>query len=292
MADRRRVNPQDLGGEWFVDTTCIDCDVARLLAPGLIEADDDGLSYFTRPPATPDEERMAWRALLSCPTASIGAPRGSAAPPDALPWELTPGVRLLGYTSPDSFGAMSWLVSRPGGNLMVDAPRWTPRLAEAIEGAGGVAHVLLTHRDDVADYDRYAERFGARVWIHEADRDAAPAATDVLTGDADIIPRVRALHVPGHTRGSVVFQVDDRFLFTGDSLYWSRELADLNAFRRATWHSWSAQTESLARLAEAARFEWVLPGHGGWARDEPEAMTRRLRALVERMRTGAVADAW
>lgn len=283
MADRRAAHPLDRGGGWFADTTCIACDVARQLAPGLIAEDERGLSYFTRAPEGPAEEAMAWRALLACPSASIGAPPGAKAPVDAFPWRLTPGVFLLGYNARHSFGANSWLVPRPEGNLMVDAPRWTPRLADAIERMGGVAHVLLTHRDDVAEHDKYAARFGARVWIHEADRSAAPDASDVFREPTDVQRGVRAIPVPGHTRGSAVFLVDDTWLFTGDSLEWSRDAQDLAAFEDFTWYSWAKQKESLARLAEEARFEWVLPGHGGWGRAPPDEMRRRLLALAERM---------
>lgn len=292
MADRRQRHPFDRGGGWFVDTTCMDCDVARQLAPGLVEADEDGLSYFARPPATPEEERMAWRALLACPTASIGAPPGARAPADAFPHEVAPGAWLVGYNARHSFGANSYFVPRPGGNLLVDAPRWVERLADELERRGGVAHVLLTHQDDVADYDRYAARFGARVWIHEAERGAAPDATDLLRGDAEVAPGVRALAVPGHTRGSVCYLLDDRLLFTGDTLAWSRERDDLHAFPNQTWYSWRVLADSLEALAERARFEWVLPGHGGRGRAPPDDMRRRLLALVARMRAGDEADVW
>lgn len=292
MADRRRANPLDKGGGWFVDTTCIDCDVARQLAPGLIGLDRRGLSFFEREPGGPEEELAAWRALLACPTGSIGAPPGAKPPPGVFPFEVAPGVFLAGYNARDSFGANAWFVQRPHGNLLVDAPRWVPALADAFEARGGIAHVLLTHRDDVADYDRYAERFGARVHIHEAEADAAPGASDVFRDDHAPAPGVRAFVVPGHTRGSVVYEVDGRHLFTGDSLFWSRDLQDLSAFPSATWYSWEEQTRSLARLADLARFEWVLPGHGGRGRAPPEEMTRRLKALVERMRARQVPDAW
>lgn len=292
MADRRRANPVDQGGGWFVDATCIDCDVARQLAPGLIGVDARGLSYFTRPPEGPEEEAQAWRALLACPTGSIGAPPGAKPPPGVFPLEVAPDAWLLGYNARDSFGANAYFVRRPAGNLMVDAPRFVPALADWMERQGGLAHVLLTHRDDVADYDKYAARFGARVHIHEDERDAAPDATDLFRDDREPAPGVRAFVVPGHTRGSAMYQVDERLLFTGDSLFWSRDLGDLSAFPGATWYSWEAQTRSLERLAGLARFEWVLPGHGGRGRAPPEEMERRLRALVERMRAGAVPDAW
>ena len=119
----------------------------------------------------------------------------------------------------------------------------------------------------------------------EADRSAAPHATDVLTGDepACILPGVVAVPVPGHTRGSVVFAVDERWLFTGDSLAWSHDRQDLTAFRDACWWSWTEQTGSLDRLARTVRFEWVLPGHGAQVRLDPEVAHRRLLGLVQRM---------
>lgn len=277
MADVRRRHPQDVGGAWFADTTCIACDVARLLAPGLIAEDGRGLSYFTREPATDDERAQAWRAMLACPSASIGGPKP---PPDVFPWELTPGVWMLGYNARHSFGATSWLLARPDGNVMVDAPRWSSALAGRLAAMGGVARIFLTHQDDVADYDRYAARFGASVHIHEADRAAAPDA-QTFRDETALAPGLRMIPTPGHTRGSAMLLADERYLFTGDSLEWNRETHDLAAFEDFTWYSWPEQKRSLARLAHDARFEWVLPGHGGWGRADD--MTSRLRALVERM---------
>ena len=44
-------------------------------------------------------------------------------------------------------------------DLMVDSPRFNRPLADSIDVPGGIAHVLLTHRGDVADADRWAERY-------------------------------------------------------------------------------------------------------------------------------------
>ena len=93
---------------------------------------------------------------------------------------------------------------------------------------------------------------------------------------------LRAIPVPGHTKGSVVYLLEDSYLFTGDSLAWSEEKKDLVAFRDACWYSWEMLTESLRRLL-AHRFEWVLPGHGWSVRLAAEEMNRRLGALVGRM---------
>jgi glyoxylase-like metal-dependent hydrolase (beta-lactamase superfamily II) len=63
----------------------------------------------------------------------------------------------------------------------------------------------------------------AEVYIHADERDAAPYATSIIEGTSPADSTVLAdglvaLPVPGHTKGSVVFQLDETFLFTGDSL--------------------------------------------------------------------------
>src|SRR5581483_4881782 len=114
---------------------------------------------------------------------------------------------------------------------------------------GGVTDVLLTHRDDVADAGRYAAHFRARVWIHEADADAAPYATDPVRGDAPAVVAgdVLAIPLPGHTKGSVAYLHEER-LFTGDSLAWDFDENDLVAWDDVAWFSWDAQRQSLRRL--------------------------------------------
>ncbi len=292
MPDR---HPENAPGAWYVDTQCIDCAAARTVAPGLI-VERGGQSVFARQPKTEDELRMAWKARLLCPTASIrteAAPTGSSkplAPPAGLfPEELAPGVFRLGYNARSSFGAHAFGIRRPAGNIMTDAPRWTRQVVAPLESWGGLSDILLTHRDDVADAERYAQHFGARVWIHEADRDAAPFATNILHGTEPtaLAPDLLAIPVPGHTRGSVVFlyQPDGpgpRCLFTGDSLAWSFEPSDLTAFRDACWYSWEEQTRSLSKLLDIP-FEWVLAGHGGSHGLPAPEMRARLAALIERM---------
>ncbi|MFW2334595.1 MBL fold metallo-hydrolase [Ilumatobacter sp.] len=280
-------HPAGAPGPWFVDDRCIDCDAARHVAPGLIERNPgDGVSIFVRQPETPEEIEMAWRAVDVCPTRSVGHESERRPPAPVFPHDLGDGVHRLGHNSTSSFGAHSYLVVRNGANLMIDAPRWTRRLIEPTERLGGIDAVLLTHRDDVADAERYASHFGAEVWIHADDRDAAPYATDLIEGDEpdELVPGVVAFPVPGHTKGSVLFHVDGHLLFSGDSLAWDRARDQLMAFRRACWYSWEAQTESLGRFADSGlRFDRLFCGHG-WSRDaDADWFERELRALVGRM---------
>jgi glyoxylase-like metal-dependent hydrolase (beta-lactamase superfamily II) len=292
VANPAQRHPANAPGPWFVDRSCIDCDVSRQCAPWMF-AEVDGQSVVVRQPVTDEERRDAMRALVACPTASIGVVGEKPELDGLFPQLLADGVHYCGFTSRHSFGANSYFVARAAGNLLVDAPRFVPPLLEAFQRSGGLAHILLTHRDDVADADRWAERFGARVWIHEHDRGAAPFASDVIAGDAAaaITPELLAIPVPGHTRGSVVFLLESRFLFTGDSLYWSRHSRRLSAFRDACWYSWEEQAQSLARLT-AYDFEWILPGHGNRAQGAAEEWRRQLVALVSEMQGAHATSEW
>lgn len=280
-------HPANAAGDWFVDTRCIDCGTCREIAPELF-GDAGGYSFVTEQPDG-GADVDAWLAAQACPTSSIGTLSRQPRPGRLYPREIEAGSGVfdLGYCSEDSFGASAWFAVRSAGNVMIDSPRFTEALAGPIAAMGGIAQVVLTHRDDVADAARWAERFGARTWIHHDDRSAAPAATDLIEGlgDTEIQPGLVAIPVPGHTKGSVLFLLDECYLFTGDSLAWNRDHSELTAFRGACWHSWAAQTESLDRLATSRyRFAWVLPGHGARTTGDPEDLHRHLTGLVARMR--------
>ena len=280
-------HPDGAPGEWFVDTKCFDCDAARQVAPGLIIRNPgDGVSLFARQPATAEEIEMAWRAVMVCPTKSVGHTSLKRPSSPVFPQALGDGVHLLGHNSKSSFGAHSYFVERADGNVMVDSPRWTREVARPLQELGGVAHILLSHSDDVADADRYASHFDAQVWIHADDSGAAPYATDLIEGEDPLMiaDDVVAFPVPGHTKGSVLYLLDGHLLFSGDSLSWSPEREQLSAFRGACWYSWEEQTKSLDRFAASGlRFDRLFCGHG-WNHDlTTEEFHRHLTELVARM---------
>jgi glyoxylase-like metal-dependent hydrolase (beta-lactamase superfamily II) len=174
------------------------------------------------------------------------------------------------------------LVRHSSGNVLVDTPRYTPRLRHELGRLGGVTLIALTHRDEVGDTERYASEFGSEVLIHEADADAAPFATRILRGAdvAHVTSSMVAIPTPGHTEGHLMFLTDDEMLFTGDSLAWDPHTEDLCADRFFCWYSWPEQLSSLARLADH-RFVRVIPTHGALSPTlPPDDMRRRLQTLL------------
>lgn len=73
MANRNDKVSPNVAGPYYVDTTCIDCDLCRSNAPSVFaRADDLGSSYVHRQPVSPEEFSSAEEARMSCPSDSIG----------------------------------------------------------------------------------------------------------------------------------------------------------------------------------------------------------------------------
>src|SRR2546422_9007206 len=71
MANFNKRFPENVPGEFFVDATCIDCDTCRQLAPATF-GETAAYAFVHTQPQTSEDTRQALRALLVCPTGSIG----------------------------------------------------------------------------------------------------------------------------------------------------------------------------------------------------------------------------
>ena len=281
---------ENVPGDFFVDSTCIDCDTCSQLSPMVFRDHGEQCSVYHQP-STFEETQLAMMALVSCPTGSIGTIEKHDAHIgiDAFPLQLDDNVYFCGFTSESSFGAWSYLITRPdsqGGNILIDSPRFASQLTKRMAVLGGVNRMLLTHKDDIADHELFRERFDCARVMHADDGARRLGIEQVLEGqqpielDHDLV----AIPTPGHTRGHVVYLYRGKFLFTGDHLAWSPNRNTLTAFRSATWYSWGEQIESMKKLLDYD-FEWVLPGHGDMHHDDVDGMRRHLRSCIAWMET-------
>src|SRR5205085_1752266 len=159
---------ENVPGDFFVDSTCIDCDACRQIAPTVFHDIGEQSAVF-RQPETDEELLAAQRALIACPTASIGdqAKRDMRAAVASLPEPIADDIYRCGYTSESSFGAISWYLG--AARTLVDSPRFANPLVRNIDALGGVRRMLLTHQDDVADHQKFHERFGCERILHRDD---------------------------------------------------------------------------------------------------------------------------
>ena len=272
-------------GNFFVDSTCINCDTCRQLAPATF-AEMEDCSYVRHQPTGETEELQAYQALLACPAGSIGAVRGDNAllnsASESFPLQIEGNVYYNGFNSEKSFGANSYFIHRLQGNWLIDSPRYMKRLVDVFERWGGIQTIFLSHEDDVADAGRYAKRFGARRVIHRADLSAAPEAEWVIDGTAPVraTEDCLILPVPGHTPGSQALLYADRFLFTGDHLWWDREEGRLSIPSVYVWAEESL-LHSTRKLLDRD-FEWILPGHGDRIHLGGSHMNTELNRLLAR----------
>lgn len=264
MADYLKKVIENVDGEFYVDTTCIDCGTCRHLAPAVYHPADN-YSYVAKQPETEKEMQRSLMALLACPTGSIGTvepqPELKAVRKE-LPLQLTEDVWYLGFTSSKSYGASSYFLKHPQGNWLVDSPKYLPVLVEFIETQGGIDTIFLTHRDDVAEAHQYAVKFGAKRVIHKADLKAQPEAEIVLEGEEaiDFQEGFKIIPVPGHSPGSCCLLVDEKYLFSGDHCWWNPKKQQLGTPTYIYWdkEKMAASHEKLMTYP----FDWVFPGHG------------------------------
>lgn len=288
MAKSELSNPLNSPGPLFVDTTCIDCGTCFHLARTIFDEQHDR-SYVMRQPVSTREWVEAKEAMISCPTNSIGVKDAPSEFKDAratFPMLIADHVFYCGYTSRDSYGASSFFIQRPEGNILIDSPRFNAALVKEMEAMGGVSKMILTHQDDVADHDLFAENFKCERIMHTDDVGPSLEAIEVKLSGTDVIVidhDLKLIPVPGHTKGHMAVLYQDKFLFTGDHIFVESD-GKLSASHGVCWYSWAQQIESVKKLLGYS-FEWVLPGHGGWGYFAPKDIGPAMTDLIASMET-------
>ncbi|XP_010530630.1 PREDICTED: uncharacterized protein LOC104807169 isoform X2 [Tarenaya hassleriana] len=261
----RRRRTQNVDGDLFVDNSCIDCDTCRWMAPEVFTR-VDGMSAVIKQPSCKEERLNALQALVSCPTGSI---RTETPPTDILRAQDTfpvpvdeerlPGIYHCGFHSKKSYGAASYLILHPDGNILVD-------------------------RDDVADHKKWANRFQATRILHSGDvRSSTSDVEKKLEGDGPwtLYEDIMLIHTPGHTEGSVcLFHKPLKVLFTGDHLAMTEN--GMSIFEQYNHGSIPLQLENVRSLIDLD-FQWILPGHGRRVYfEDREEKSKNLEALVQK----------
>ncbi len=73
MADIDEKNENNVPGKFYVDSSCIDCDLCRESAPDFFSRDDDeGMSIVCKQPETDEEIALCEGVMGDCPVNAIG----------------------------------------------------------------------------------------------------------------------------------------------------------------------------------------------------------------------------
>lgn len=222
--------------------------------------------------------------------------------PKPVSVEKKENVFLAGVPSKKLFGGASFLILGGGNgkdkNMLIDTPECDEALVEYLKKRGGLDYVVFTHRDHIACHREWKQAFPDVQRVMHADdfSDDTQEFEVKLQGSGDSgssssrtaplvcsLPgweeEIQLIHGPGHTPGSIFVVYKNIYLFTGDSLHYSRVEGHLVGFRLQCWESWSRQQASWeALLHRPVSFLHVLPGHG-----EPHrfASVKDARASLE-----------
>ena len=185
-----------------------------------------------------------------------------------------------------------------GTTIMIDAGYNYERLEEKMRWLGispdEISHILITHQDTdhvgAVESDSPGLFRNAKLYISEIENRyltgevrrnvmhhmyKLPQVTinneKVLLKDGDIFYiddiKIEAILVPGHTWGHMVYLIDDRCLFTGDTIWFGADGG--YSFISALAESNELAVKSLAKLEEHLRKRKqspiIITGHTGWS---------------------------
>ena len=168
-------------------------------------------------------------------------------------------------------GCLSYVVASGGEAVIIDPLRHVDRYLQLVrEKDLAVRRVLDTHAhaDHISGGPRLAAVLGVPYHLHPYDAihpmDVLPATfayEPVADGQRFRIGRatLQALHVPGHTLGQVVYLLNGRYLFSGDTIFVDAIARPDLGGRVQTWTPLYFQ--SLRRLLHLPDDTLVLPGH-------------------------------
>lgn len=283
MANLKRKLKYNVESAFYVDDTCIDCDACRKIAPDIF-AYKSGHSYVYKDPTTDREILSAQKALISCPVGSIGDldKRNLLRARNSLPEKLIDEVYLCGFNAKGSFGADSYFIKSEKGNWLVDSPRFSKDLVKSFRELGGLDYIFLTHRDDVADCEKYAKEFDAKMIIHEYEKNAVRNPHIILKGDGPFkFDDALIIFTPGHTKGHCCLLWKEKILFTGDHFSWSSKFNRYNVFKDYCWYNFDELIESVKKLRVYSKVEWIFPGHGKRKKITEKTFTEVIDHFIE-----------
>ncbi|HLJ61478.1 MAG TPA: MBL fold metallo-hydrolase [bacterium] len=168
-------------------------------------------------------------------------------------------------------GCLSYIVASAGKAIVIDPLRHLNPYLDVARGRGLTIEAVVDthgHADHISGGFALAAKIGAPYYLHPYDAihpiDMLPSTIPCeFIRDNQMFPvgrdELTALHIPGHTLGLVALRLDDRYLFTGDSIF-IRSIARPDLGGKA--EAWAPlHGRSLRKLLGLPGRITVLPGH-------------------------------
>lgn len=175
-------------------------------------------------------------------------------------------------------GCLSYVLISSGGAIIVDPSQYTTRYEEVLETYDASLEGVLethAHADHVSGARELATTYDVPHYLHPADAPTDAGVRPLVDGRELSLgeTEIEVIHTPGHTAGSVTFEVGSAALLTGDTLFLGSvgrpDLGDdeVGAIRERA----ATLYESLQRLLDRPDDTLVLPAHEPGAPRPPTA---------------------
>jgi len=133
--------------------------------------------------------------------------------------DIVPGVQMWSLFMDDlGYSFNGFAVATDAGTVVIDPPEPGMDGWEPIEKLAPFAGVWITNRNHSRAAADFRERYGATVYVHEADADKLAAGADeTVRGDERLPGDIQLIHVPGKSPGEIAFFLpESRALIVGD----------------------------------------------------------------------------
>jgi len=123
------------------------------------------------------------------------------------------------------FGTNAYIVicRITGDSILIDAPGEAERIVDRLKESNP-KYILITHShmDHIGALSELKTRLNAPIAVHPLDAGYLRPAPEIMLDDGDELSfgnlKLKVLHTPGHTPGSVCF-LTGRYLISGDTLF-------------------------------------------------------------------------
>lgn len=184
-------------------------------------------------------------------------------------------IEIVQVTRPGT-GCLSYVLIADGEAVLVDPSQYTEVYEEIVASRGlTVTAVLETHAhaDHISGASSLAHAFDVPYYLHPADAGDRTDTVEIAAGDSLSVgsETVSVLHTPGHTPGSVTFEVGADAFLTGDTLFLdSVGRPDLGGDELAVVEQRAERLhESLQRILDRGSGHTILPAHDAGSPSPP-----------------------
>lgn len=155
-------------------------------------------------------------------------------------------------------GGSSYLITRPEGNVLIDAPAWSEEHNQALQALGGVTHWFFTHRGGIGEVERWFKVMQPQILIHEQEAFLVNAPVAFRFAQDCEIAGLALVWTPGHSPGSTCLRWRDT-LFSGRHILPNSQGQPRPLKLAKTFH-WPRQLKSVQKLVVGPEFTRICPG--------------------------------